>query len=477
MQVNPKEEAMANGDVRVVVIGSGVGGAGCAALLAEKGFDVTLLERNEFPGGKAASFEREGFVYDTGVHAVGSGDKGPLGDISRKVDAGLEWAFIAGNRICLGDRVANYPLDFASDESIHNIIEGIGVLPENRDDCFVCFKELSTMKPASEMEVLDRLPLKDYVDRFTDDFQFHQMINATCGMLIVVTYFTGSTGEFIYCFEGMARHASLSYPIGGMGSIAKTYLAALERLGGKVELGRKVDRILIENGRVTGVEAQGRIDADVVISNIGLQRTAGMVAGDLAKEYLEPVMKMRSSYGAVSVKYALDAAVVPYPMTLWIPDIHDAEALEKYVGIMYPVPSIPDPGIAPEGCQLVLAGAVLSADPKKKDLDNQILDRIEATMQMLHPGIEDHVVWKLRTDVEYTSKITGRDLGEVIGLSQDYRQVGKDRPSPKMPIRGLYYVGADAGGRGIGTEMAAESALNVSRMVEEDALGLTGGLD
>ena len=44
-------------------------------------------------------------------------------------------------------------------------------------------------------------------------------------------------------------------------------------------------------------------------------------------------------------------------------------------------------------------------------------------------------------------------------------------PDPKMPIHGLYLVGADAGGRGIGTEMAGESALYVSRMTADDVTG------
>jgi phytoene dehydrogenase-like protein len=469
---------MAEGDDRVVVIGSGVGGAGCAALLANKGFYVTLLERNDFPGGKAASFEREGYVYDTGVHAIGNGDKGPLGDIARAVGADLKWALIqGGNRIAIGKHVAHYPLDYASDESVHNILDGIGVLPQNMDDCYICFKELSTMKPASEMEALETVPLKDYVDRFTDDPQFHLMINATCGMLIVVTYFTGSTSEFIYCFAKMAASASLSYPKGGMGAMPGSYLDALERMGGEIFYSRPVEGILVENGRVTGVEAGGKIPAEIVVSNAGIQPTVRLAAEHLPGDYVDRVMKLKSSYGAVSVKYALDVEVVPYPMTLWIPDVTDPEALDKYVGIMYPVPSIPDPDLAPEGCQLVLAGAVLSADPKKKDLNRDVLDRIEATMQMLHPGIEDHVVWKIRTDVEYTSRISGRHLGEVIGIAQDYRQVGKNRPSPRTPVQGLYLVGADAGGRGIGTEMAAESALNVSKMIEEDVMGRSGSLD
>lgn len=461
-----------SGGDRVVVIGSGIGGAGCAALLANKGLEVTLLERNDFPGGKGASFEKEGFVYDTGVHAIGNGDKGPLGEINRMVGGDLKFNLITGgNRIAIGGNMAHYPLQYASDDSVAEIIEGIGVKPENFDDCFACFKDISTMKPASEMEVLDETPLKDYVDRFTDDPNFHQMVNSTCGMLIVVTYYQGSTGEFIHCFAEMAKNASLSYPVGGVGSVAKAYLDALVRMGGKVEYGRPVEGIVVEDGRVTGVEAGGRIPADVVVSNMGLQPTVRMVEGHLEGDFVEWAMSLRSSYGAVSVKYALDAEVVEYPLTLWIPEMTDEEMTSKYVGVFYPVPSIPDPGLVPEGCQLVLAGAILSPHPKHSELGKTVLDRIEATMSMLHPGIDDHVVWKLRTGVDYISNISGRELGEVIGLAQDYRQVGKNRPDPRMPIDGLYLVGADAGGRGIGTEMAGDSALNVSAMIAADVLG------
>ncbi|MBM3957637.1 MAG: hypothetical protein FJ313_06250, partial [Gemmatimonadetes bacterium] len=203
----------------------------------------------------------------------------------------------------------------------------------------------------------------------------------------------------------------------------------------------------------------------------GLQPTVMMVQEHLEQAYVEWAMSLRSSYGAVSVKYALDAPVVEYPLTLWIPDMTDEEMTSRYVGVFYPVPSIMDPGLVPEGCQLVLAGAILSPHPKHRDLNEQVLDRIEATMSMLHPGIDDHVVWKLRTGVDYVAAISGRELGEVIGLAQDYRQVGKNRPDPRMPIGGLYLVGADAGGRGIGTEMAGDSALNVSGMVETDFAG------
>ena len=49
--------------------------------------------------------------------------------------------------------------------------------------------------------------------------------------------------------------------------------------------------------------------------------------------------------------------------------------------------------------------------------------------------------------------------GAGIGIGQDAGQAGIDRPSIKTPIEGLYIVGAEAGGEGVGTELAANSAI------------------
>ena len=49
--------------------------------------------------------------------------------------------------------------------------------------------------------------------------------------------------------------------------------------------------------------------------------------------------------------------------------------------------------------------------------------------------------------------------GAGIGIAQIVGQAGHDRPSIKTPIEGLYIVGAEAGGAGVGTELAANSAI------------------
>ncbi|HEY9783376.1 MAG TPA: FAD-dependent oxidoreductase, partial [Leptolyngbyaceae cyanobacterium] len=50
----------------VVVIGSGIGGLSCAALLARYGFDVIVCESHSIPGGAAHAFERNNFKFDSG---------------------------------------------------------------------------------------------------------------------------------------------------------------------------------------------------------------------------------------------------------------------------------------------------------------------------------------------------------------------------------------------------------------------------
>ena len=50
----------------IIVIGSGIGGLSCAAMLAHYGFDVTVCESHTIPGGAAHSFERNGFIFDSG---------------------------------------------------------------------------------------------------------------------------------------------------------------------------------------------------------------------------------------------------------------------------------------------------------------------------------------------------------------------------------------------------------------------------
>jgi all-trans-retinol 13,14-reductase len=62
----------------VVIIGSGLGGLQCAYILSQEGFNVCLLEKNRQLGGCLQTFKRNNSLFDTGMHYIGSMDKGQI---------------------------------------------------------------------------------------------------------------------------------------------------------------------------------------------------------------------------------------------------------------------------------------------------------------------------------------------------------------------------------------------------------------
>jgi len=53
---------------KIVILGAGLAGLSCADRLLEQGTQVTVLEKEAFVGGLAASLSKDGFYYDFGPH-------------------------------------------------------------------------------------------------------------------------------------------------------------------------------------------------------------------------------------------------------------------------------------------------------------------------------------------------------------------------------------------------------------------------
>jgi len=97
---------------------------------------------------------------------------------------------------------------------------------------------------------------------------------------------------------------------------------------------------------------------------------------------------------------------------------------------------------------------------------------MDEMMERIWPGFTQHVESKEGYGTQQVSSASRDQVlpgigGECIGLGQVVGQCGKHKPSARAPIRGLFYVGCDAGGFGCGTHQAVDSAFNVSRMVHQ----------
>ncbi|MHA1788388.1 MAG: FAD-dependent oxidoreductase, partial [Candidatus Helarchaeota archaeon] len=51
-----------------IIIGSGIGGSACAALLSAEGFKTLVLEKNKEIGGMCSSYKKQGFILDSAIH-------------------------------------------------------------------------------------------------------------------------------------------------------------------------------------------------------------------------------------------------------------------------------------------------------------------------------------------------------------------------------------------------------------------------
>jgi phytoene dehydrogenase-like protein len=474
----------------VVVIGSGPGGSAFAALMSHAGHNVTLLERNLFPGGRCSSLTRYGFALDTGVHMFGRGPFGPFGDIDRILGRGPRWsAAVPAFTLSLSGRgklemcsSVTHPM------SILNLLRArlkgwqnlrwpataARALDEfGARGAFSLLKKVKDPRYPMYGELQD-VSVKDFLTPLVPGDDLLRALHAQAMLTMVVPWQRASMGEFTYILTSMARAGYLCYPYGGCGAIPSSFLGALEFNGGALRLGCEAAGIEVEGGRVRGVTTrEGEfIPAEIVVSSAGLRRTVDLVGREhLPSSYLDRLDGLRDSEAFITARFILDRKVtsIHTPCLLHMPDLPPGNMFDyledgsvpEDLFLFVTIPGKWDPHLVPPGADAVIVGVPA---PSRLDCESQakaLLDGAERIALELVPELNDAVVDIERTYTSGISRLSGRPGGDCIGLAQDVGQCGVDRLSSITPLRGLFVVGADAGGRGIGTEMAADSALRL----------------
>jgi phytoene dehydrogenase-like protein len=481
---------------KVVVIGSGPGGSACAALLANRGHDVTLLEQNDFIGGRCSTFEENGFMVDSGVHMFARGPSGPHGQVAAQLDVPQPWlvrdpseamwmnpsgffylhqrtkSVSALKELAYASITGRQRIDVLN--TLRRSVKSFGVAG--------LLKELGGVSKGLPVfvEKYDDVTVRDFLLLFTEDEGVHRAINCLSMLLLVVPYDRSSAGEFIFAVSGIFRCGTLGVPRGGAAGVPRSFIRALLRDGGNLRLGVAAREIVVEEGRVKGVAgSDGELyGADAVVSSAGIHKTVELAGNEhFPEEYTERVNNLELSHSWLATKIACEGRAVDLRAPSFFPiPMKDPMEIFAYCDeegattddpfLFVPMPTEWDSTLAPTGRQLIIMGVPTSNEVDQEERSQKLLDAGEKKLFSFFPEIERRMLWKSRITNRDTNRITRKGKGECIGLAQIPGQVGAAKPSPKTPVEGLWLVGCDAGARGVGTEQATASAMLVGNLVQ-----------
>jgi prolycopene isomerase len=144
-----------------------------------------------------------------------------------------------------------------------------------------------------EVDAWNGRTVEEFVQRFTSHAPTMGLFGFLLGLYFILPYWQVSAGEALWCFRRMARDNALSYPRGGSIAIPSTYVRLARELGAEVRVGTGAPRILVEGGRVRGVELSDgtTLPATVVVSTSSIRTTVKGLVGEehFPAEYVDRV--------------------------------------------------------------------------------------------------------------------------------------------------------------------------------------------
>ena len=515
-----------------IIIGAGHNGLTNAAYLAKSGLDVLILEKNDYIGGAAVTREmHDGWFYSSCSYVCSMMRQAIHRDLNL-TKHGLVLVPYLGTVVFAdnGDTMTSYH----SEEAEYNQLRQRS--PHDADAMFRFQTDLgryaqlirktllrtppdpTSFRPRDIKELLwlakqfwslGEKELYEYIRFFTmsaadflDDYFEDDLIKAAMASPGVIgtalgVYSPGSAYILLHHVMGDVDGNIGAWGLarGGMGSISNALAGALHEHGGEIRTSSGVEKILVKNGKATGVvlENGDELYAGIVVSNMDAKRTFTkcMDKKDLPPGIYEKAknFKIRGSSGKVNI------ALSGLPKFNNVADnryinrggqgfVGSMETMERAYDcwkhgrwsddpfIESVIPSAWDPTVAPPGkhwmsnfiqyCPPQLADGPWT--PEKRDAFGQtVINKIER----YSPGFKDLIVhMEVRTPHEIEAEI-GLTEGNIFQGELTIDQLLFNRPFPgyaqyRMPIKNMYMCGSSTHpGGGVSSACGANAAREI----------------
>jgi diapolycopene oxygenase len=497
----------------VGIIGGGLGGLAAACTLAARGHRVTLFERNDWLGGKAAVHEEAGFRFDMGptiltmprvlerVFAEAGRDMSDYLDL-RRLDPQWRCFYDDGTVLDLRDDMAASKAEIArlSADAAEGFDRFMQVASRLSDvsDRFFFWKSVEDLRDT--MNVRQNLTVETLRDVLA--LRMPRTVAGQIGrdvrdprvaqMLEHFIQYVGSSplaAPAVLCgIAQMQLGEGVWYPMGG----TRTVPAALARLAGELGVdfrtGAEVERIATTGGRATGIALRtgghGKTLAfDRVLSNMDSVRTYRELLGGDAWRAFSAGRKREPACSGVVFYLGLDCG---YEHMAHHNFVFSRDPKEEFgaiydQGIPAPdptayiaAPARTDPTVAPEGGEalyiLVHTPYLRTGQDWSRMLPGYrrtIFDKLARVA-----GLED-----LEARIRTERVLTPQDIhdrykvldGAIYGLASHGRVMGAFKPGNRSrQVRGLYLAGGSAH-PGPGMPMALMSGWIAADSLDADA--------
>lgn len=448
----------------VIVVGAGISGLLSALALSKEGKQVLIIEKESFIGGVCRSYDVDGYIVDTGPHAITRLDSGPLKELmDRYFDVIPNFVPLGNYYVRMNGRIKSFPWS-VKEWFLFDLLpmEDRAILMKSVFDVIYM---LSIGRDLSSVSLADVVPKNISNDTsFFLDYLSHFMLGTSITNAPVSRFIdskdykqydgngegsnTGSYVGRLYNLLIGGRPTDQMYTRGGIQKIIDSILLSLPK-NVKINLNEKLMAIYVTKKRSIGLnisEVEGistdkeEYECDVLIYSGNASELPGLIRHNLPDEYIQNVHSIKK-VDSLTIWLGLEEKVIDtYGTEMWVST--DQSKLHTW---LIPTSNY-NPYLAPKDKQLLGFAFIVPENLNNKDIKHMARETIFATK----PEIEKHVEM-----IHYQELVPEKACWS---LNSGFGDV-------ETPIMNLYSVGSDAEKRSMGITRSSYSVLRMVNLL------------
>ncbi|TLF45819.1 phytoene desaturase family protein [Maribacter aurantiacus] len=454
----------------IAIIGSGFSSLSAACYLAKAGHQVSIYEKNESIGGRAAQLIKDGFTFDMGPSWYWMPDifEKFFSDFGKKTSDYYQLdklspaykIFFADDVITIGDCMDKICTEFErieSGSSVH-LRKFIALAQENYE---IAINKIVLRPGLSPFELVTKetvLKVDQFFKTISSEVRKKFKNPKLIATLEFPVLFLGAKPSDTPSFYSFMNFADFGlgtwHPQGGMYRIIEAMGSLAEELGVKIHTDANVEKILVTNDTCNGIICNGStILADIVVSGADYHHSESLLDAEY-RQYSEAYWNKKTFAPSSLLFYiAFDGKLKNVDHhNLFFDTDFERHAEEIYDNPQWPTsplfyanfPSITDESMAPEGCEtgfflVPIAPGLEDTKALREQYFDLIMDRFE---EKTGQKVLDKIRFKETFCVNDFVERYNSYKGNAYGMANTLSQTAFLRPKLKSgKVKNLYFTG------------------------------------